>query len=72
MLNLDVIRRRLHDGFHPFTLVTTDGRRFLVPHPDFVAVGKGVVVVLHPDDTSSTIDALHIVSLENPAGRSSS
>jgi hypothetical protein len=69
MLNLNVIRSRLHEGFRPFALVTTDGRTFRVPHPDFVAVGKGVVVVLHPDDTSTTIDALHIVSIENLPNR---
>lgn len=69
MLNLDLIRERLRNGFHPFVLVTTDGRKFKVPHPDFVAVGRGVVVVLHPDDTSSKIDALHIVSIEDLPAR---
>lgn len=69
MLNLDILRKRLREGFQPFALVTTDGRRFSVPHPEFVAVGKGVVVVLHPDDTSSTLDALHIVSIESLPSR---
>ncbi|MGE3309902.1 MAG: hypothetical protein AB7O66_08025 [Limisphaerales bacterium] len=65
MLNLDILRKRLRDGFQPFALVTTDGRRFRVPHPEFVAVGRGVVIVLHPDDTSSILDALHLVSIED-------
>ncbi len=71
MLNLDILRKRRREGFRPFVLVTTDGRKFPVPHPEFVAVGKGVVVVLHPDDTSSTIDALHIVSVEDLRARKS-
>ena len=66
---LDIIRQRLRDGFRAFALVTTDGRRFRIPHPDFIAIGRGVVVVLHPDDTSTMIDALHIVSVEDLPAR---
>jgi hypothetical protein len=64
-MNLDHIRERLHNGFEPFVLTTTDGRRFEVPHHDFVAVGKNVVVVLDEKDRSTKIDALHIVLLED-------
>ena len=71
MLNLNVIRERLRNGFRPFAMVTTDGRRFVVPHPDFIAVGKGIVVLLHEDDTSTTLDALHIVSVESISTRKS-
>jgi hypothetical protein len=69
IMNLDHIRERLANGFEPFVLVMTDGRRFDVPHHDFIAVGKNVVVVLDEKDHSTKIDALHIVSIEDRAAR---
>lgn len=56
MMNLDPIRNRLRSQFNPFTLHLTDGRKIPVPHPDFIAVGRGIVVV---------VDGLHIVSVED-------
>lgn len=64
-MNLAQVRSRLRNGFQPFALVTTGGRRFEVPHPEFIAVGKSVVVVLGRDDLSTKIDAIHIDSLED-------
>lgn len=64
MLNLDLLRQRLLGPFKPFALRLSDGRRFDVPRPDFIAVGRGVVVVIDEKDISHTIDGLHIVSLE--------
>ena len=64
MINVDVIKRWLENGFQPFTLCLSDGRRFAVPHPDNIAVGRNVVVVLDKDDASHLISTLHIVSLE--------
>ena len=68
-MNLDHIRERLQNSFEPFVLVRTDGRRFPVPHHDFIAVGKNVVVVLDEKDHSTKIDALHVVSIEDLAVR---
>jgi hypothetical protein len=45
----------------------SDGRSFDVPHPDFIAVGRGVVSVIDQDDSSHTLDPLHIVSINEPA-----
>ncbi len=59
------IRERLSNGFEPFLLRLTDGRRIEVPHPDFIAVGKHVVVVLDRSDVARKIDVLHIVSIED-------
>jgi len=59
------IRERLSNGFEPFLLRLTDGRRIEVPHPDFIAVGKHVVVVLYRSDVARKIDVLHIVSIED-------
>ena len=40
-MNLDKIRKQLAGGFRPFVIRTSDGREFDVPHPEFIAVGKG-------------------------------
>lgn len=63
-MNLERIRERLQNGFKPFVLELSSGRRLPVPHPDFVALGKGVVVVIGKDDSVTTIDALHITAIE--------
>ena len=42
----------------------TDGRRFPVPHPEFCAIGRNVVVVIDQNDDAITIDPLHIVSID--------
>ncbi len=64
MSNLDEIRQRLRGAFRPFTLHLSDGRKFHVPHQDFIAVGQRVVIYVDERDLSNVIDALHIVSLE--------
>ncbi len=65
-MNLDPIRKRLHGGeFKPFTMHLTDGRKLEVPHPDFIAVGKGVVVIIDEKDVDQVVDGLHIVSIED-------
>jgi hypothetical protein len=66
MLNLQHIRERLGRDFEPFTIRLSDGRRFEGPHPDFIAVGRGVVLIVDEKDNSYKIDALHIVSLDSP------
>jgi hypothetical protein len=41
-----------------------------VPHPEFIMVGRNVVAVLGKDDSVTTIDALHIVAIEDlPAAK---
>jgi hypothetical protein len=64
-MNLERIRERLSGGFRPFAIETSGGKRYQVPHPEFLAVGRGVVVVLGQNDTVTTLDALHIVGLED-------
>ncbi|HEX4631973.1 MAG TPA: hypothetical protein VH188_13530 [Chthoniobacterales bacterium] len=65
MLNLKPLRDRLVPPFQPFTIRLSDGRSFDVPHPDFIAVGRGVVSVVDRDDGTHTLDALHIVSIND-------
>ena len=58
------IRERLGKSFRPFVLCLSDGRKLAVPNPDQIAVGKNVVAVIGDDDISRTVDALHIVSID--------
>ncbi len=65
MLNLNPIRDRLSGPFTPFVIYLSDGRKFEVPHRDFIAVGKGVVSIVDRRDSTHTVDALHIVSISD-------
>jgi hypothetical protein len=64
-MRISDIRERLSNGFEPFLLRLTDGWQIEVPHPDFIAVGRHVVVVLDRKDVARKIDVLHIVSIED-------
>jgi len=63
-VNLDQIRQRTEYGAKPFSLQLSDGRRVPVPHPDFVALGLNVIVVIGENDRVITIDPHHIVTIE--------
>ena len=66
MLNVKTIRDRLHQlPFKPFRICLSDGRRIRVKHPDFVAIGGGVVLVTDAADNTQWLDALHIASLDH-------
>ena len=69
MLNLSPLRDRLAGPFTPFVIHLSDGRKFLVPHRDFIAVGKGVVSIVDQRDSTHTVDALHIVSISDAPPR---
>ena len=64
-MNLDQVRIRLQEGFRPFALHLSDGRKFEIPHPEFILLGKGIVAVLRKDGLIETVDALHILSIED-------
>jgi len=70
-MNMSHIRERLSNGFRPFVVELTNGRRFEVPHPEFIIVGKNVIGVMARNDVVTTIDALDIVSVKDlpPKGR---
>ncbi len=66
MLNLENLRSRVRGaGFTPFTLHLTDGRELQVPHPEFIAVSRNIVVVVTEDGVSFSIDPLHIVAISD-------
>ena len=66
MLNLEILRSRIRNGFRPFTVHLSDGRNFQVNHPEFISVGRNIVSIINEqDDIPQYIDPLHIVSLED-------
>ena len=68
-MTLEEVRSLVHAApFQSFDMFLADGSFIRVPHPDFIAIGKNVVVVIGEDDVSKTIDPLHIVSLEEAVG----
>jgi hypothetical protein len=72
MINLNPLRDRLSGPFSPFVIHLSDGRKFPIPHRDFIAVGKGVVSIVDERDSTHTVDALHIVSISDPPRRAKS
>ena len=65
MVNLNPLREWMATPFVPFLIHLSDRRKFLVPHRDFIAVGKGVVAIVNERDATHTVDALHIVSISD-------
>lgn len=64
-MNTVRIKQKLENEFRPFAIQVSSGKRYVVPHPDFVMVGKSVVAVMDLHDNVTTIDALHIVAVED-------
>lgn len=64
---IDQIKKRLENGFMPFALRLTDGRRFEIPHRDFILVSPRVVVVIDKDELAVSISPIHIVSVDDLA-----
>jgi ribosomal protein S4E len=64
---VEQIRQQLSNGFQPFTVHLSDGREFRVPHRDFIALSRSVVVVIDEKEISHTINPLHIVSIGETA-----
>ena len=63
-MNVQRIRDLITGGFEPFVIKTSDGQVYDVPHPEFVAIGQGVVVVIGKNDRVNTLDPLHITAVE--------
>jgi hypothetical protein len=60
---VEQIRDRLHNGFRPFTLELSNGRKIRVPHQDFIALNPKVIVVIDQKGISHTINPLHVVCI---------
>ena len=70
-MNIERIRDKLSNGFRPFAIQLSSGKRHVVPHPEFIRVGKRIVAVLGKKDSVTAIDPLHIVALEDLPGTKS-
>lgn len=69
-MNLDHIRERLSDGFKPFIMQLSNGRKFAVPHPEFLILGEDTVGILSKRGAVTTVDPSHIACIEDlPAHR---
>jgi uncharacterized protein YrrD len=64
-MNVEQIRKRVHEDPTPFVIRLTDGRKIPIPHQDYIAIGKHLVIVIAENDSSVKIDPLHIVSLDD-------
>lgn len=64
-MNVENVRKRLREEFTPFVIRLSDGRKLPVPHPDYIAIGRHMVIVIDDEDFSIKIDPLHIVSLDD-------
>ena len=64
-MNLDQIKLRLHGGFRAFALHLSDGRKFNIPHPEFILLGRQTMGVLDEDREVAFLDPLHVVAIKN-------
>jgi hypothetical protein len=69
----DDVRKLLHaEPFVPFVIRTSDGKQYRVKHPDFVAISPkgGRITVYADEETSTMLNALHMVAVSALARRS--
>jgi len=62
---IDQIKKRLENGFEPFALRLTDGRRYEIPARDFIALSLRRVAVIDRDGLVVSINPLRIVSVDD-------
>ncbi len=62
-LSIEQIRQRLRGGFRPFVLHLSDGRKFEVPHPEFILVTGHSVAVANERGLVEILDPVRIVSI---------
>ncbi len=64
---IEQIKSRLENGFQPFSLELSSGKKIRVPHRDFIAVHPKLIVVIDQKGISHTISPLHVVSIDEMA-----
>ena len=64
------IKKHLHETpFRPFSLVTADGRKFPVPHEDYVSIdptGRTLIVWERTGGAGSVLDVRLVIRLDIP------
>jgi hypothetical protein len=69
-MNVEKIRKRITGGFRPFSVLTSDGNSYQVPHPEFILVGRSAIAVTDHEGDVIVLDPLHIVALKDiPSSR---
>ena len=67
-MNVRELKKRVSGGgFRPFEICTTDGRKFNIPNPEFILIGKYYIAVVDKEGFINEIDPLHIVSARSLA-----
>ena len=64
-MNVEQIRKRVHEDPSAFVIRLSDGRKFPIRHQDYIAIGKHLIIVIYDDDSTVKIDPGHIVSLDD-------
>jgi hypothetical protein len=65
-MNVERIRDRLHEEpFRPFAVVTSSGHKYPVPHTDFIFLTQRVVIVADAGGSTTGVDPIHVVALED-------
>jgi len=64
------IKERLSNGFKPFAIHLSDGRRFIVPQRDFIAFTPNKIALFDEAGTSHIINMLHVVSIDDSVEKS--
>jgi hypothetical protein len=62
----EIQRLRNEHPFHPFRVLTADGKAYDVLHPEFMAQspsGRFIIIVL-PDDSQVMLDLLLVVGIQ--------
>ena len=61
-MNRVLIRQQL-TGRGPFTIRTSDGKQFVVPHSESIMVGHHNLIIERTDGLLDIIDPMHVVSI---------
>ena len=59
------IKERLANGFKPFAIQLSDGRRFVIPQRDFIAFTPKKIALFDEKGISHVMNTLHVVSIDD-------
>lgn len=64
-MTVEAIREVMHRN-HPLRIRSSDGREFLVPHPDFISVGSESdgVMVIHTERGITILDLPNVTAVD--------
>lgn len=67
MTTQQIQRLREKQPFEPFRIITADGSRYDVRHPENLAVtGNGRIIIVGMHDYAATLDLLLVTGIEQP------